>query len=154
MDKIYYVEAYSIEEIDEEYIKKSLEMERVKHGPNWKMSLDEYKKFLHSWGKDKYTFSGEIISFHETKEEAIEAAVNNYGDINEAGCFEYAAVVGAPLGTAYYETSVNPKEDIFVFKFNHDIGKYEEISKDNELYVRFKYAAWHMGYNEEHHLDV
>ena len=85
-----------------------------------------------------------ISSYHLNKEEAIEYAENNIGDIYECGSYPYVAVVSAPIGYSYYNTYQEKEKDFIFYKYNHSIKKYEKINKDNEIYNYLLSHVWGM----------
>ena len=148
-DKIYCVKVYDIEEATDERHEKEYKALLAKKGPNYKMSFDRFKEIQRSSGKGFYYFSSEYTSFHLSEEEAIEYVLENIADINDGGVYNYAAVIGIPVGCAYFETHIDQKNDIKLFKFNREKSKYEYLSEEEPLYKPFLYDAWGFVYMGE-----
>lgn len=142
---IYYVEAIDIDEKTEDDLKKEYEIHKIKYNKN--ISYDEFIRFKKGWRDDKYSISSFISSYHLTKEEALEYAKRNIGDINEAGAYPYVAVVTAPTGISYYNSCQNKDEDFIILKYNREKDEYEEIcenDKKSDLYSALVSAVWGM----------
>lgn len=148
MEKIWYVEAIGAEKVTEEKLRKDFEIAKIKH--NWdssKVDFEEFKRLKHSWGEDLYYFDRWISSFHKTKEDAIEFATQNIGDINEAGAYNYVAVVGAPMDSTYYNTYIK-YEDVLIYKYDRESDRYVQIDKTEEIFKPLHYAICGIAYTE------
>ena len=109
-NKIYYVSAISLEEITEEKMKHLYEIHKVKYNkPN--LSYEDFIEFKKSWKEDEYIIDSFISSYHLSKEEAIQYAIENIGDINECGSYPYAGVSTAYIGHAYHNACQNKNND-------------------------------------------
>ena len=139
--KIYYVSPISLDKITEDDIKKQFEIYKIKY--NKKISYERYLEMAKSYGETKYSISSFYSSFHLDLDEAKEYATKNIGDINEAGCYKYVGVVGVPVGATYYNTYINPDEDIFVYKYNRDKDEYFPFTKDDDSEI-FEYLKYHL----------
>ncbi len=147
MDSVYLVYAASIKKLAEEDLRKKYEKAKIDHGPKWE--YENYINYLKEWGEDEYNINKWISSVHTNKKEAIDYAVENYGDINEAGCYNYTAVMKADCGCTYFETHINPIKDIELFKYNRELDKYEKMNGDEPEYMPFLYNIWGMAYNKD-----
>ena len=139
---IYYVTAIDVDEITEEMLQKEYKIHLLKY--DRQIDYEKFLKFKKDWHEDKYNISSFISSYHLEKEEAIEYAKKNIGDINESGSYPYAAVVSAPIGYSYYNTCQNKEENFIFYKYNHSTKKYEEIDKENEVYNYLLEHVWGM----------
>lgn len=142
---IYYVEAVDIDEKTEEDLKKEYEIHKIKYNEN--MTYEEFIRFKKGWKEDKFTISSFISSYHLSKEEALEYAKRNIGDINEAGAYPYAVVVTAPVGMTYYNSCQNKNEDFIILKYNREKDEYEELEegeKKTPLYDALLSHSWGM----------
>lgn len=140
---IYYVMAIDVDEITKEMLYTQYLIHLFKYHDK-KMSFEKFLKFKKDWHEDKYNISSFISSYHLDKDEAIEYAEKNVGDINESGSYEYAAVVSAPIGCSYYNTCQDKENDFIFFKYNHESKSYERIDNTNKLYKRLLEHAWSM----------
>ena len=139
---IYYVAAIDIAEITANDLKKEYEIHKIRYNKTEDdLSYKKFLQFMASWKHDKYSVSSFISSYHLTKEEALEYAINNIGDINEAGAYPYAGVVQAPVVCSYYNTEQNPNEDFIILKYNFEIRKYEII---DSTCPEYKYILQHL----------
>lgn len=147
--KIFYVSAISLEKITEENLKKKYEIYKIKYDKN--ISYERYIQMAKSWGETKYNIDSFISSYHTSEEEATEYAVENIGDINEAGCYEYVGITDAPIGVSYYNTYINSEKDIRIFKYDREKDKYNPFLKedDPEIYEYIKYHLWGMVKSDE-----
>ena len=128
---VYVVRAIYVDEITEEKNKKEYEIYKLKY-PGWKeKTYEDFLEFQKGWKKDKWDIGGFDSSYHMTKEEAIEYATKNIGDINEAGCYMYAAVCPLPLGVAYYNTDID-RNEILLFKYCNEKDEYEPLNIEEE----------------------
>ena len=130
MENIYYVEALAVEEKTETDLIKEYEIYKIKY--EREITYEKFLETKKNWHEDKYYIEGFTSSYHETLEEAKEYVIENIGDINEAGSYEYAAVVEAPLSVSYYN-SYQTKKSFILYKYNHDKNKYEEIPQTEEV---------------------
>lgn len=136
---IYYVSAISLHKLTEKDLRLKYEIYKLKF--NREFPYEKYLANLKTFKEDKYNISDFISSYHDTKEEAIEYVVENIGDINEAGSYEYASVSKAELGRCYFN-SCNSITDYILYKYNHDIDKYEELDKNSEEYSDLSHYVW------------
>ena len=145
MEKIWYVEAIEARKVTEESLKKDFEVAKIRH--NWKPDADfeSFKNFKHSWGEDLYYFDREITSFHKTREDAIEYATQNIGDINDGGVYNYVAVVGAPINSVYYNTYIK-YEDVIIYKYDRESDLYIQIDKTEEIFKPMLYNICGIAY--------
>ena len=140
-DKIYYVEAISLQEKSQEMLKKEYEIHKIKYKED--ITYEQFIKFLKDWHDYQYSIDSFISSYHVTLEEAKEYAKNNVGDINEAGCYNYCAVISAPIGISYYNTE-QIKEDFIIYKYNNVSKSYEELSSTEKEYNKLIEHVWQM----------
>lgn len=143
MENIYYVQAISLQELTEELLNKEYEIHKIKYNQP-KLTKEQFLKFMEDWHQSKYDIDSFISSYHETLEEAKEYAQRNIGDINEAGCYNYAAVCKAPLGLTYYNTGQNAKEDFILYKYDRESHSYKELAKDVPEYKSLLEHVWGM----------
>ena len=130
---IYYVSAISLNKNTEEDVKRMYEIHKIKYNkPN--LSFEDFVKFMSNWEKTDYSIDSFISSYHTSLGEALFYAINNAGDINEAGCYNYVGVVRAKVGYTYYDSNINSTEDIFVGRYNRESDEYELIGVEDELY--------------------
>lgn len=149
IEGIYYVYPISFSKINlEEELDKDIEDFEKMRGCKV-VDREKYVKYLHLHGEDKVSISGFISSYHVTETEAMKYAIQNVGDINEAGCYNYCAVVRAPVGHTYYNTSQNPDEDIILLKYNRKRDVYEILEGSEEEYEVIKYHVWGMYFDTE-----
>lgn len=149
IDSIYYVYPISFEKVDlEKTLDENIETFEKIHGCKV-IDRDKYLKYLHMYGEDKVSISGFISSFHVKEGEAMRYAIENVGDINEAGCYNYCAVVRAPIGYSYYNTEQRLEEDIKILQYNRDTDKYETLDKSAKEYDVIAYHVWGMYYNTD-----
>lgn len=139
----YVVRAIYADEITKEKNERNYEIHKIKYNkPN--LTLDEFNKFQSDWKLNKWDIGGFDSSYHFDKEEAINYAKKNIGDINEAGCYMYAAVCPLPIGLAYYNTGID-KNDIILFKYEREEDEYKTWTPDSsekELYERILNYVW------------
>ena len=127
MDKIYCVKAISLSEYSEEKLRERYKITKIEH-PVWQeKTFEDYLNFLKGWKDDKYLTDSFISSYHTKRNDAIKCVTENIGDINEAGSYNYAAILPVPLNTVYPESNVS-YDDVKFFKFNRESEKYEEIT--------------------------
>lgn len=119
---IYLLYAISIHKNTEDDIKRNMDAENIRL--NTKMDIDYYKDFLKSFHELNYETSDCVIGYFDNKETAVEYAINNAGDMNEAGCYNYAIVCQRNLNRLYPDLET---EDMAIFEYNHDTDKYVEI---------------------------
>lgn len=144
IDSIYYVYPLSFKKVDlEKELDDNIKDFEKMHGCKV-VDKDKYVKYLHVYGKDKVSISGFISSFHIKEAEAMQFAIENGGDINEAGSYNYCAIVKAPVRCIYYNTSQNPDNDITILKYNPDINKYQTLNKKAEEYEVILHHVWGM----------
>lgn len=132
MSNIYIVNAISVTEYKEEDLKRKHTAHNCLN--ERQLTYEEYLKFLKNWKEDTYSISSFISSFHLEYEKAKEYAENNLGDINEAGCYNYAAIIKAPMDCFYYNSYQNPKTDFELYKYNSETKKYELLDKSAKEY--------------------
>lgn len=143
--KIHYVLVIDMDEITDERKRKNYYKMLIEHNKQEKeFTYEKYEKFIKDWKEDKYSFSSFQSSFHTSRKEAIEYVTKNIADINEAGCYNYAAVVSAPIGLAYYNTGVNPEKDIKLFKYNRETDSYVPMDKKEDGFRQLRDHAWGM----------
>lgn len=140
MGEIYYVSAIYADKLTEEDLKKKYEIHKLKY--NKDITYEKFLDFLKDFKEDEYNIGSFISSYHLTKEEAIEYATKNIGDINEAGCYQYAGVSKAPTGLSYYNSGQNPKEDFIIYKYNREKDEYEELDKKEKEYDLILHHLW------------
>lgn len=140
MEKIYITHAISLENKTEESLKKEYEIKCLKY--NKKFDWNCFLKILKQTYEDKYSIGGFISGFYNKKEEATYAIVNNIGDINEAGCYPYAAVCTADIGVAYYDSYQNIETDFDIYEYNFDSKKYEPLNKEADEYKAILHYIW------------
>ena len=139
MDKFYCVSAISLTKITEEKLKEMYEIHKIKYKKE--ISFEHFLKFQKDFKEDKYLIDSFVSSYHSEKEKAIQYAVNNIGDINEAGCYNYAGVSTLYTDIAYYNTEQNPKEDFIIYKYCREDNMYHELDKSAPEY---KYILSHL----------
>lgn len=129
---IYVLTALHVIPKTEEMIQQELEIRNIKYEK--KITLEQYKKFEEDWNKfaNKYKITcSEENAYFIKEEDALWAARNNLADINEAGAYNYIIVTGVEEGRMY--TNCIPKA-FYVFKYNSEIGKYEDVPNTDEVY--------------------
>lgn len=143
-EKIYVVNAIYADELTKEDNEKEFEIYKIRY-EIWKnKTFEEFLNFQRGYKKDKWNIGGFDSSYHTTKEEAIKFITENIGDINEAGCYNYASVSPIPMGCAYYNSRMN-KNDIVLFKWNKGTHRYEIFNKtteNSELYNGLISYVW------------
>lgn len=88
-------------------------------------NFESYLKYKSNWNRDKYTFDVEPQGYFIDEKIAIDYAVKNICDINEAGAYPYVIISSMPLNRVY--PHCNEREHK-LFLFNKDKEMYEEIS--------------------------
>jgi len=105
-------------------------------------SFEQFCNYLENWKQKKYSIDYFISSFHVDIEEAKKYVINNIGDINEAGCYEYACISKAPIGVSYYNSEQNVNTDFIVYKYNPEKKEYIELERDNEIFKEIAKYIW------------
>ena len=141
MDKInslkylYIVYAISVQNKTDDILKREYECDLIKHNRSReKFTYERFLQLLDSWGLRRYNISTSEMSFHYKYKDAELCVVNNVCDINEAGCYPYAAIVRVPIGATYFETYIK-EDDVEIYKYHHDIDKYRPFSLDDDKYL-------------------
>lgn len=147
MKHIYTVRAVYCTPLDEEKLKVAFERYKEKFPEHKYKDCQTYKNIFYPFGD--YELDDFMSSVHETLEIAQEYVLNNVCDINEAGTFDYAVISRVIVNCAYYNTQQNPKEDFWIYKFNHNTRKYELLDESaNEYGPILSYIWGHMLYKE------
>lgn len=90
-------------------------------------TFEQFLRFKKDWKQDKYSFGIEEQGYFLDEETAIDYAINNIGDLNEAGAYPYVVISSRPLNVVYPNTRSNTHK---LFLFNRKIDKYELINWD------------------------
>ncbi len=88
---------------------------------------DSFMKYKSNWNRDKYTFDVDPMGYFADLDTAMQKAVNNTLDFNEAGAYPYAVVCEMPLNVMY---ALAETKEMILLKFNKNTGLYEETSWD------------------------
>ena len=87
-------------------------------------TFEQYMRFKKNWDEDKYSFIVEAQGYFLDEETAIDYAVSNMGDINEAGAYPFAIVSSMPLNRVYAFCNECSHK---LFKYNRETDKYEPL---------------------------
>lgn len=129
MDNIYIIRTIELLNKTEEDIKKEFEIYKIEHPKGKIKNYDEFFEFQKSWGQDKYVMNCEDNSYCTNFETAKNKVINNICDINDGGVYNYCAILKVPVNCIYATTYIK-ENDIILFKFDREINKYYQISKD------------------------
>ena len=122
---LYIVTTVSLKSRTEDDIKKEYEIYKIKY-PVWKVkSYENFCDYLNSWNLYNYTISQEDNSYYFNLNEAKEMVINNIGDINDGGIYNYVLIKKVPARRVYANTNI---EEYYLFKFNKNTRVYKEIS--------------------------
>lgn len=137
---IYEVKAVSLTERTKDDIQKELDSVNARYGHN--MDMKRFMEHLRAIYRDKYEASSFTSSFHFNQDEAVKYATGNIGDINESGCYNYAAVCRNMVGKAYFDSCQDPDNDFWLFKYDRDTGHYLPLPKEASEYMYVLVEAW------------
>ena len=140
---IYYVLAIDFEKKNEDILKENYES-FVKRYKCEGYTYEDYLNKLELEGNKDFSISSFISSYHLNKDRAIEYATNNIGDINEAGSYNYVAVVSAPIDISYYNSNQNKDKDFELFKYDKENDVYVPLDKNSWEYLPIIYHCWGM----------
>ena len=90
-------------------------------------TYEQFMKQLKNWNEDKYSFLAEPQGYFIDEATAVDYAIKNVGDINEAGAYPYVLISSMPLNRVYPAANIR-KFRIFLFNKKKDM--YEEINWD------------------------
>lgn len=108
--------------------KKDLEIEFASYEKRFPgRTFEQFLRFKKDWKQDKYSFGLEEQGYFLDEETAIDYAINNIGDLNEAGAYPYIVISSMPLNVVYPNTNPNTHK---LFLYNREKDKYEEIDWD------------------------
>lgn len=103
-----------------------------------KLSLEEYIKFKKGFGGvHDYVITDYNHAYFIDENNAIEAAIDDMGGLNDGGIYDYAAIVEVPCGVSYPETG--EIVSFHLFKYNYAKRIYEELFIGPEYDVCKKY---------------
>lgn len=105
----------------EEKIRK-YEVTKLRYN-NPTLTYEEYAKFQMGFKDFDYFAIADPMGYYTTKKLAEEAVQNNTCDINEAGCYPYAAVLPLPTD-CMYANSYAEDNDVLIYKYNFESGMY------------------------------
>lgn len=86
---------------------------------------ESFMKYKSNGNRDKYTFDVEALGYFADLETAMQKAINNTLDFNEAGAYPYAVICEMPLNVVY---AFAEDRAMHLLKYNCHTGKYEEVS--------------------------
>jgi hypothetical protein len=103
------------------------------------ISLEKYKDFEKMWHRGSYNY---LIydynhAFFTDKENATKSVVRDMGGMNEAGSYNYAAVLEIPTGVSYAE--MTDIISIEFYEYNRESEKYEVLKDDKIRDVLISY---------------
>lgn len=134
MDTIFIVKTIKLRKLTEEDLKTGFEMLKVR-SKNWRnRTFKEYVEFEAGWDRGEYNSISEDNAYFKSLDEAKNFTINNTCDLNDGGVFNYAIIQEVPLNCSYAYTRI--KSD-YLFKFNRDTDKYEEIDFDSDNETRY-----------------
>lgn len=108
--------------------KKDLEIEFASYEKRFPgRTFEQFLRFKKDWKQDKYSFGLEEQGYFLDEETAIDYAINNIGDLNEAGAYPYIVISSMPLNVVYPNTNPNTHK---LFLYNRERDEYEEINWD------------------------
>lgn len=127
MDTIFIVKTIKLIKLTEEDLKTDFEMLKVR-SKNWRnCTFEEYIEFETDWDRGEYKTTSEDNAYFNNLDKAKQFVINNTCDLNDGGLFNYIIIQEVPLNCSYTYTKI--KND-YLFKFNRDIDKYEQIDFD------------------------
>ena len=140
MSYIYSVIAISLEEYTEERLKKLHASHNCLYSKQ--LTFEEFLKFQKQWKEDSYDISSFVSSYHLEYKTAKEYVEGNVCDINEAGCYNYAAISKIPIDATYYNSCQNPNTDFDIYKYNIETKEYELLDKKAKEYEYLIRHVW------------
>ena len=114
MNKVYAVYQVIVRDKTDESRRRDFEILKLRYN-KYHRTFEEYEKFLKSWGEYYYSYTFELNALFEDYKSAEEAVKTNCCDINEAGVFNYAIIVGLSLNEMFAENSSVTKVDVFKY---------------------------------------
>ena len=127
-------------------------------------TFESYMKFKKNWDEDKYVFDVEPQGYFLDEKTAIDYAIANMGDINEAGCFPYAIVSSKPLNRYYPYAIVSsmPLNRVYafcnegthkLFHYNKETDKYDPMDWDYSEETKYLRKEVDICWKHNVHLD-
>lgn len=129
MDYIYIIRTIELINKTQEVINKEFEIYKIEHPKGKIKNYDEFLEFQKSWDQDKFILHCEDNSYFTDLEIAKDKVINNICDINDGGVYNYSVVLKVPTNCIYAITYIK-EDDVSLFKFDKELNKYYEISKD------------------------
>jgi len=114
MNEVYAVYQVIVTDKTDESRRRDFEILKLKYNKYHK-TFEQYEEFLKSWGDYYYSYYFGLNALFEDYKSAEEAVKTNCCDINEAGVFNYAIIVGIPLNTMYVEAEPTSRVDVFKY---------------------------------------
>lgn len=110
MNKVYAVYQVRVKDKTDESRRRDFKILKLRYN-----TFEEYEKVLKSWGEYYHSYTFELNALFEDYKSAESAVKTNCCDINEAGVFNYAIIVGLPMNEMFAENSSVTKVNVFKY---------------------------------------
>lgn len=130
---IYILLAVSARYLSEEEVQKKFDLYKIKYNRPQNYSFERYKasEEFYSNIPINISISAEPVAYFDNEEDARYAAVNNLGDYNDGGVYNYSVIQKVLNGYLYPEASSQASYEVFKFVSLED--GYIPVPSDDEL---------------------
>lgn len=132
MNEVYAVYQVVVEDKTDESRRRDFEIHKLIHNKYHK-TFEQYEEFLKSWGDYYHSYYFGLNALFKNYSSAEEAVKTNCCNINEAGVFNYAIIVGIPLNIMYVETEPISRVDVFKYV---EPDSYIKVNGDMARHIR------------------